>query len=62
MSYCKIENCKFVDSILIDSRVSQTTVIQNDFERCDMSGINVEGSIFKNNYCEDAIGTPYEMM
>lgn len=62
LSYCKIENCRFIYSVLMDAQISQSRIMHNDFEGCDMSGIITNDSLFENNYYEDAIGIPYEMM
>ena len=62
MSYCHLENCKFVDSLLAAVQMTQSVVKNNDFDGCDMSGINTERAIFSKNYNYDtAIGVPYEI-
>lgn len=62
MSYCHIENCKFVDSFLADVQFAQSVIKNNDFDGCDMSGVESAGAAFYKNYnYKSVIGAPYEM-
>lgn len=62
MSYCHIENCKFVDSFLADVQFAQSVIKNNDFDGCDMSGVESAGAEFYKNYnYKSVIGVPYEM-
>ena len=62
MSYCFIEKCKFNFSLLAEVQMAYATVKNNDFNGCDMSGVNVAGTKFINNRnYHNVIGVPYEM-
>lgn len=62
MSYGHIKDCKFCGCSLIDVKMTYAVVEENDFDECDMSGIDTSGTEFHDNLnWENVVGVPYEM-
>lgn len=62
ISYSEIEECIFSNSVLVEAKMSRSNVKKCDFKDCDMSGIEVVGTVFENNFnYKNAIGVPYDI-
>ncbi len=62
LSYAHIKGCDFSYSNLSQSQIAQATLIENDFERCDFSGVRSDGAkYYMNHNYNSALGIPYEM-
>ncbi len=61
-AYGKIVECNFSNCYMADVRLLRAFLRENDFERCDMSGVEAEGTEYSDNRnFQTALGIPYDM-